>query len=113
LAFSGKILDFCILYLAPTIHPVDRVDAVRDEGGIVCRVNDNLGCLKVVGTTPLAATGLGLFTFGLSHDSLKFLKLDEERGFYMIFNDEKQKSSNRKVLCVKPVSRSIGMCMII
>lgn len=75
LGFRWEELDFCILYLTPAIHPVDRVDAVRHEGGIVCRVNDNLGCLEVVGATALAATGLGLFTFWLSHDSLKFLKV--------------------------------------
>jgi hypothetical protein len=69
-------LGFCLLYLTPAIHPVDRVDAVRDEGGIVSRVDDDLGCLEVVGTTALAATGFGLFAFWLSHDSLRFLKVE-------------------------------------
>ena len=74
LGFRWEELDFCILYLTPAIHPVDRVDAVRDEGGIVSRVDDDLGCLEVVGTTALAATCLGLFSFWLSHDSLKIFE---------------------------------------
>jgi hypothetical protein len=65
---SGSALDLDINDLAPAVHAVGGVDAMRPEGRPVGGIGRQLGSLELVGTPALAGPLFGLFAFRLGHD---------------------------------------------
>ena len=64
-----KVLGLDVQHLTPTVHPVGGIDAVRHKGRPVGRIFRELGRLETVRPAALGAALLGLFAFGIGHDS--------------------------------------------